>query len=59
MEKTMEALRHTQAKCSELEKSNKKAMEQTRADQKEIIRLKEELLGSKAKVSSEWSLLVF
>ena len=50
MEKTMEALRHTQAKCSELEKGNKKLMEQTHADRKEITKLKEELHGSKAKV---------
>ena len=50
MEKTMEALRHTQAKCSELEKGNKKLVEQAHVDQREIIRLKEELQGSKAKV---------
>lgn len=53
MEKTMEALRHTQAKCSELAKANRKLMEQTHGDQREIIRLKEELQGSKAKVREE------
>lgn len=47
----MEALRHTQAKCSELEKANRKLAEQTHGDQKEIIRLKEELQSCKAKVS--------
>ena len=50
MEKTMEALRHTQAKCSELEKGNKKLTEQTHADRREIIKLKEELHSSRAKV---------
>lgn len=50
MEQTMEALRHQKAKCSELEKANKKLMEQTHTDRKEIIRLKEELHSSKAKV---------
>ena len=53
MEKTMEALRHTQAKCSELEKGSKKLMEQTHTDRKEIIRLKEELQSTKAKVTFE------
>ena len=46
----MEALRHTQAKCSELEKGNKKLMEQTHADRKEVVRLNQELQSSKAKV---------
>ncbi len=50
MEKTMEALRHTQAKCSEMEKANKKLTEQTHADRREVIKLKEELHSSKAKV---------
>ena len=50
MEKTMEALRHTQARCSEQEKINKKLTEQTHAYTKEIVKLKRELQGSKAKV---------
>lgn len=50
MEKTMEALRHTQAKCSELEKGSKKLMEQTHVDRKVIIKLTEQLQSSKAKL---------
>ena len=50
MEKTMEALRHTQARCSEQEKINKKLTEQTHAHMKEIVKLKEELQSNKAKV---------
>jgi len=42
MEKTMEALRHSQAKCGELEKTNKKLHSQTHSDRKDIIKLKEE-----------------
>ena len=41
MEKSMEALRHAQAKCAELEKTNKKLYSQTHADRKEIIKLRE------------------
>lgn len=50
MEKTMETLRHSQAKVTELEKTNKKLQKQTHADRKEIVRLKEELLSFKSKV---------
>ena len=41
MEKSAEVLRHSQAKCSELERTNKKLYGQTHADRKEIIKLKE------------------
>ena len=37
----MESLRQTQAKCSELEKTNKKLYAQTHTDRKEIIKLRE------------------
>ena len=37
----MEALRHAQAKCAELEKTNKKLYSQTHSDRKEIIKLRE------------------
>lgn len=50
MEKSMEALRHSQAKCAEFERMNKKLQEQTHSDRKEIIKLKEELHGNRAKV---------
>jgi len=50
----MEALRHTQARCSEQEKINKKLTEQTHAYTKEIVKLKRELQGSKAKVLHIW-----
>ena len=50
MEKAKDELRHTQAKCSELERMNKKLQEHTHSDRKEIIRLKEELQGFKTKV---------
>lgn len=41
MEKSMEALRHAQAKSAELEKTNKKLYSQTHSDRKEIIKLRE------------------
>ena len=41
MEKSMDTLRQTQAKCSELEKTNKKLYSQTHTDRKEIIKLRE------------------
>ena len=41
MEKSMDTLRQTQAKCSELEKTNKKLYSQTHIDRKEIIKLRE------------------
>ena len=41
MEKSMEAYRHAQAKCAELEKTNKKLYSQTHSDRKEIIKLRE------------------
>ena len=41
MEKSMEALRHAQAKVSELEKTNKKLYSQSHSDRKEIIKLRE------------------
>ena len=50
MEKAKDELRHTQAKCAELERMNKKFQEHTHSDRKEIIRLKEELQGFKTKV---------
>lgn len=46
----MEALRHAQAKCAELEKTNKKLQGNAHTDRKEIIRLKEELQANKSKV---------
>ena len=51
----MEALRHAQAKCSELEKINKKFQEHALAGRKEIARLKEELQVFKSKVSSKYN----
>lgn len=50
MEKTMEALRHSQAKVTELERTNKKLNEKVHSDMREIIRLKEEIQGYKSKV---------
>ena len=50
MEKSMEALRHAQAKSAELEKNNKKLQEQVLTGRKEIARLKEELQVFKTKV---------
>ena len=50
MEKSMEALRHAQAKCSELEKTNKKLQEHALGGRKEIARLKEQLQVFKTKV---------
>ena len=50
MEKSMEALRHAQAKSSELEKTNKKLQEHALTGRKEIARLKEELQVFKTKV---------
>ena len=41
LEKTMEALRQSQAKAAELEKTNKKLYAQTHTDRKEIIKLRE------------------
>ena len=41
MEKNMEALRHAQAKVSELEKTNKKLYAQNHSDRKDIIKLRE------------------
>ena len=53
MEKSMEALRHAQAKCSELEKTNKRLQEQTLTGRKEFARLKEELQVFKTKVKAK------
>lgn len=50
-EKSMEALRHSQAKVSELEKTNKKLYAQTHADRKEIIKLREEVEVLRVKAS--------
>lgn len=41
MEKSMEALRHSQAKVAELEKTNKKLYSQNHSDKKDIIKLRE------------------
>ena len=41
MERSLEALRHSQAKVSELERTNKKLYSQTHTDKKGIIKLKE------------------
>ena len=41
LEKTAEALRQSQAKSAELEKTNKKLYSQTHTDRKEIIKLRE------------------
>jgi hypothetical protein len=49
MEKAIEGFRKSQAKLAELEKTNKKLQEQTHADRREVIRLKEELLVFKTK----------
>ncbi len=51
LEKSIEALRHYQAKCGELEKMNKKLQSQAHTDRREIIRLKEEVQGSRSKVT--------
>ena len=51
MEKSMEALRHAQAKSAELEKNNKKLQEHVLHGRKEIARLKEELQVFKSRVS--------
>lgn len=51
LEKSIEALRHYQAKCGELERMNKKLQSQAHTDRREIVRLKEEVQGSRAKVS--------
>ncbi len=51
MEKTMEALRHAQAKGAELEKTTKKLHAQTHSDRKDIIKLKEENEVLKVKAS--------
>lgn len=50
LEKSIEALRHYQAKCGELEKMNKKLQSQAHTDRREIVRLKEEVQGGRAKV---------
>ena len=50
MEKNVEALRHTQAKIAELEKTNKRLYEQGHEDKKEVIKLKEEVEILKVKV---------
>ena len=41
MERSLEALRHSQAKVSELEKTNKKLYLQTHDDRRAIIKLRE------------------
>lgn len=51
MEKSLESLRHSQAKCVELEKMNKKLHSQTHTDRREIIRLREEVEVLKVKAS--------
>ena len=51
MEKTVEALRHSQAKSAELEKTNKKLYTQAHSDRKDIIKLKEENEVLKVKAS--------
>ena len=50
MEKNVEALRHTQAKIAELEKTNKRLYEQGHENKKEVIKLKEEVEILKVKV---------
>ena len=54
MEKTMETLRHAQAKVTELEKTNKKLNEKAHSDTKEIIRLKEEIQSYRTKVCTTY-----
>ncbi len=51
MEKSMESLRHSQAKCVELEKINKKLHSQTHSDRRDIIKLREEVEVLKVKAS--------
>jgi len=51
LEKSIEGLRHYQAKCVELEKTNKKLQSQAHTDRREIIRLKEEIQGARTKIS--------
>ena len=51
MEKTMESLRHAQAKSVELEKINKKLHMRTHTDRREIIKLREEVEVLKVKAS--------
>ena len=50
MEKNVEALRHSQAKIAELEKTNRRLYEQGHEDKKEVIKLKEEVEILKVKV---------
>ena len=53
MEKTIESLRHSQAKVTELEKINKRLHEQSHLDKKELVKVKEELQSYKSKVREE------
>ena len=53
MEKTIESLRHSQAKVTELEKINKRMHEQSHLDKKELVKVKEELQSYKSKVREE------
>ena len=51
LEKSIEGLRHYQAKCGELEKMNKKLQSQAHDGRREMIRLKEEVQGVRAKLT--------
>jgi len=51
MEKTMESLRHAQAKAVELEKINKQLHTQAHKDRREIIKMREEVEVLKVKAS--------
>ena len=51
METLADTLRHSQAKAAELEKTNKKLYNQTHADRKEIVKLKEEVEVLKVKAA--------
>ena len=53
-----ESLRHAQAKMTELEKTNRKLLGQKNTNQKEIVRLREELHAVKAKVCVQVGRLV-
>ncbi len=51
MEKTMESLRHAQAKSVELERINKQLHTQAHKDRREIIKMREEVEVLKVKAS--------
>ena len=55
----MESLRHSQAKVTELERSNKKLNEKLHGNMREMIKLKEEIQGYKSKVYSSKCIILY